>query len=106
MIRSVHIFGDSMVQHRPELLKSARAIVLAFALALSSLSSLAQAPAPEAPPYRWPRSHDYDVQHYRISVSFDWSRQSVEGETTITLKPFKDDFKEIELDAGDMTIIS
>jgi aminopeptidase N len=95
-----------MIQPRFELAKSARSIVLAFALALSSFSSLAQAPAPEAPPYQWPRSHDYDVQHYRISVSFDWSRQSVEGETTITVKPFKDDFKEIELDAGDMTIKS
>ncbi|HVG20486.1 MAG TPA: M1 family aminopeptidase [Blastocatellia bacterium] len=99
-----------MNQPRFELLKSARALVLAFALALSSLSSFAQAPAPatspEAPPYQWPRSHDYDVQHYRIAVSFDWAKQSVAGETTITLKPFKGGVKEIEIDAGDMTINS
>jgi aminopeptidase N len=91
-------------------LKSARAMALAFALALSPLSSFAQAPAPAqsaaAPPYQWPRSHDYDVQHYRIAVSFDWAKQSVAGETTITLRPFKSDVREIELDAGDMTINS
>lgn len=93
-----------MTHTRFEPLKLARAIVLALALALSALSSFAQ--APEAPPYRWPRSHDYDVEHYRIQVSFNWSRQSVEGVTTVTLKPFKSDLKEIELDAGDMTIKS
>jgi aminopeptidase N len=99
-----------MNQPRFEWLKSARALALAFALALSSLSSFAQAPAPaqatEAPPYQWPRSHNYDVQHYRITLSFDWARQAVAGETTITLKPFKSDVKEIEIDAGDMTINS
>jgi aminopeptidase N len=99
-----------MIQPRFQLLKSARAIALAFALTLSSLSSFAQAPAPaqspQAPPYQWPRSHDYDVQHYKIALSFDWSKQAVAGETTVTLKPFKSDVKEIELDAGDMTINS
>jgi aminopeptidase N len=62
--------------------------------------------APKAPPYQWPRSHNYDVQHYRISVSFDWTTKSVIGETTVTLKPFVNDFKEIELDAGEMKIKS
>ncbi|HEX8183498.1 MAG TPA: M1 family metallopeptidase, partial [Blastocatellia bacterium] len=99
-----------MIRPRSELFNSARAMALAFALALSSLSSLAQAPAlaqaQEAPPLQWPRSHNYDVQHYRISVSFDWARQAVEGETTIRFKPFKSDLREVELDAGDMTIKS
>lgn len=88
--------------------KSARAAVLAFVLTLSALPVTAQAPAPApvpaAPPYQWPRSHDYDVQHYRIEISFDWAKKSVAGETTVSLRPFKNDFKEIELDAGDMAI--
>jgi aminopeptidase N len=87
---------------------SARAMVIASILALSTLLATAQAPAlapaPEAPPYQWPRSHDYDVQHYRIEVSFDWAKRSVAGQTTISLRPFKGDFKEIELDAGQMSI--
>jgi aminopeptidase N len=85
--------------------------------ALLLLSSFAQAQAqasaspksedaPKAPPYQWPRSHNYDVQHYRIKLAFDWAAKSVTGETTITLKPLADDFKEIELDAGEMSIKS
>ncbi|MBI3949507.1 MAG: HEAT repeat domain-containing protein [Acidobacteria bacterium] len=90
--------------------KFTRAILLAFIVALSSFPTFAQepapAPAPEPPPYQWPRSHDYDVQHYRLAVSFDWSKESVTGETTITFQPFKSDFKEVEIDAGEMTINS
>ena len=99
-----------MIHPRHNWLKASRVITLAFILAFSSLSPFAQAPAPaqaqEAPPYKWPRSHDYDVQHYRIEVSFDWSKQSVMGLTTITLRPFKSDLKEVEIDAGKMTINS
>src|SRR4030095_214756 len=58
----------------------------------------------DAPPYSWPRSHNYDVQHYRINLSFDWAKQSVSGETTITFQPLTPDIREVEIDAGDMTI--
>ena len=88
--------------------KSVRAAVLAFALTISALPATSQAPAPVpapvAPPYQWPRSHNFDVQHYRIEVGFDWAKKSVAGVTTVSLRPFKSDFKEIELDAGQMTI--
>ncbi len=92
-------------------LTPARAAALVLILAISTFSSGAQNPAPpsqapEAPPYQWPRSHNYDVQHYRIALSFDWTKQSVAGETTITFQPFGADVKEIEIDAGDMTIKS
>ncbi len=88
----------------------ARAFALALALVLSSLPALAQRPAapqtPQPPPCTWPRSHDYDVQHYRIALSFDWATKSVTGETAITFRPFRDDLGEVEFDAGDMTIDS
>jgi len=87
-----------------------RASLLASFLALALLAGAAPVPAlaqaPEAPPVKWPRSHDYDVQHYRIAVSFDLSRKSVAGETTIAFRPFKNDFKEVVIDAGDMKINS
>ena len=91
--------------------KPARAAALILLLALSSFSSVAQNPAPSpqaanAPPYQWARSHNYDVQNYRIALSFDWKTQSVTGETTITFQPFDAGVKEIEVDAGDMTIKS
>jgi aminopeptidase N len=85
-----------------------RALALAFIFFVSLFQAAAgqqpAARAPEAPPIRWPRSHDYDVQHYRISVNFDWEKRSVTGETAITFSPFKDGFKEVEIDAGEMTI--
>jgi len=87
---------------------SVAAVVLV--LILPSIRSLAQnagpSPPAEAPSYQWPRSHNYDVQNYRIALSFDWIKQSVAGETTITFQPFADGVKEIEIDAGDMTIKS
>src|SRR5207248_5643745 len=88
--------------------RMALATALALLLVLGAFSSPAQTPqtppAPQAPPVQWPRSHDYDVQHYRIEVSFDWTAKSVNGTTTITLRPFKSDLKEIEVDAGHMKI--
>ncbi|MCI0486211.1 MAG: HEAT repeat domain-containing protein [Blastocatellia bacterium] len=91
-------------------LKFVRAIALAFIISVTPFAGFAQAPAqapaPEAPPYQWPRSHDYDVQHYRIKVSFDWAKKSVAGETTITFQPFASGLKEVEIDAGNMTINS
>jgi aminopeptidase N len=57
-------------------------------------------------PPHWTPSHDYDVQHYRIQVSFDWQKKSISGETTITFRPFLDNLKEIEVDAGAMNIQS
>jgi aminopeptidase N len=88
----------------------ARALVLGLVVVLSSLPALAQQPpavqAPQPPPYQWPRDHDYDVEHYRIVLEFDWSKKSVIGETTITFRPFRSDLNEVEFDAGDMTINS
>src|SRR6185369_17562392 len=85
-------------------IKVSRLVTLLFIFSICSLSVLAQ--TPQAPPYQWPRSHDYDVQHYRIKLSFDWAKKEVFGDTTITLKPFHRDLKEIEVDAGQMIISS
>jgi aminopeptidase N len=72
-------------------------------IGVSAVSAFAQSPV--IPPH-WIRSHDYDVQHYRIQVSFDWQKKSVSGETTITFRPFLDNLREIEVDAGSMNIQS
>jgi aminopeptidase N len=99
-----------MIQDHVHAMRPARIAGFALILALSAFSSIAQNPAPpaapEPPPYQWPRSHNYDVQNYRIALSFDWTKQSITGETTITFQPFADEVKEIEIDAGDMTIQS
>ena len=90
---------------------AARAFLLALLLIQVSLVALAQAPAQApvqlaAPPYAWPRSHDYHVEHYRVAITFDWAKKSVAGETTMDIKPFKSGLKEIEVDAGEMNIDS
>ncbi|HKP11229.1 MAG TPA: M1 family aminopeptidase [Blastocatellia bacterium] len=95
-------------------LKLACVVAAAILLSTPALATLAQAPAPQAPPVQWPRSHDYDVQHYRIEVSFAWGDKTssgqvtgtVFGQTTITLRLFRSDPKEIEVDAGNMQISS
>jgi aminopeptidase N len=99
-----------MFSFRSQAIKPTRVAAFLSILVFSSLLSFAQNPvpaqAPQPPPYQWPRSHNYDVQHYRIELSFDWTKQSVKGDTTITFQPFGDDVREIEIDAGNMTVRS
>ncbi|HYL99545.1 MAG TPA: M1 family aminopeptidase, partial [Blastocatellia bacterium] len=90
------------------------AAVKGLVLALSALllyspvlsQSPASGPQEQAPPVQWPRSHNYDVQHYRIQLAVDFPTKSNSGETTITFRPFANHLKEIELDAGEMDIKS
>ena len=48
------------------------------------------------------RVRTYDVQHYVIRVNFDRNAKQVFGDTTISLKPLADGFKQFELDSEDM----
>ncbi len=52
------------------------------------------------------RAQIYDVQHYRIQVSFDRSRKEVIGDTTVSLKPIKDGLRFVEFDAVDIAFRS
>ncbi|HKQ06497.1 MAG TPA: M1 family aminopeptidase [Blastocatellia bacterium] len=89
---------------RQSLCAAALAVILICPALQTAAQQSPQGAPPVAPPVQWPRSHDYDVQHYRIEVSFDWAAKSVSGQTTISLRPFRSDLKEIELDAGNMQI--
>ncbi|MEZ5039754.1 MAG: M1 family metallopeptidase [Saprospiraceae bacterium] len=44
-------------------------------------------------------SHNFDVLHYRIELTFEGENRAFEGETTITLRALSDNFKSIELHA-------
>ncbi len=48
------------------------------------------------------RTRTYDVQHYILRVSFDRANKIVFGDTTVQLKPLKDNFNRVELDAAEM----
>ncbi len=52
------------------------------------------------------RTKTFDVQHYKIQISFDRSKKQVFGDTTVSLKPLFDNFKTLELDAAGMTFES
>jgi aminopeptidase N len=88
-----------------KLFTALRSLLLVLFL-FNSIAIPAQQPAAQqtAPPVQYPRSHNYDVQHYRIEATFDWQEKSISGTTTITFKPFTNDVKEVEVDAGNMTI--
>ncbi|MEW6511290.1 MAG: M1 family aminopeptidase [Bacteroidota bacterium] len=50
------------------------------------------------------RSRTYDVQHYRIELSFDEEKKKVFGTTTITVVPFPDELTRLEFDAEDLDV--
>jgi aminopeptidase N len=98
-----------MISHRGGLSgTSGKVLLLVLAIGICSppVTPLESLHPTRATNSRARRVHDYDVQHYRIAVSFDWAAESVAGETTITLSPVKDGFREIEIDAGKMKIES
>jgi aminopeptidase N len=57
-------------------------------------------------PLRSERSRDFDVLHYKIKLNFDEDKKIFWGETTITLTPFKEEFKQLALDAETFTVNS
>jgi aminopeptidase N len=59
-----------------------------------------------ARPRRVERSHDYDVLHYRIRLSFDEPARAFQGETQIRLLPLRDGFDTVVLDAETIRITS
>jgi len=59
-----------------------------------------------APPRRVERSHDYDVLHYRIRLSFDEPARAFQGETQIRLLPLRDGFDTVVLDAETFRVTS
>ncbi len=52
------------------------------------------------------RAQIYDVQHYRIEVSFNPPKKEVIGDTTVSLKPLKEGLSVVELDAVDLSFRS
>jgi aminopeptidase N len=54
----------------------------------------------QAPVKNFNRERTFDVQHYTIRTNFDRRQKTVFGDTTVLLKPLRDDFKTIELDSA------
>ncbi|MFZ1699380.1 MAG: M1 family aminopeptidase [Pyrinomonadaceae bacterium] len=82
--------------------RSRSSILYSAALILiAAFSSFSQRSRPD-----FNRPHDFDVQHYSIRVSFDRAKKEVIGDTTIILKPLRERFSSVELDAVDLKFAS
>jgi aminopeptidase N len=76
----------------------------ALLLSLAAVAAQAQSVFPVRDSSGEARNRSYDVQHYRIEVSIDDKKKSVEGTVTTTLVPFLPQLQKIEFDAEKMDI--
>lgn len=60
----------------------------------------------QRPHVNFNRPQTFDAQNYTIRASFDASAKKVFGDTTVSLKPLKADFRVVELDAVDLVFES
>lgn len=74
--------------------KFASVLINAAFVLFAAFSALGQ---PSRPDFN--RVQTYDVQHYVIRASFDQKQKGVYGETTVSLRPLKSEFRTAVLDA-------
>jgi aminopeptidase N len=77
-------------------------LLFAFILFIFCVFSIS-AQAPKQNPNR---IRTYDVEHYIIRTNFDRANKIVFGDTTVRLKPLKENFRTIELDAANISFES
>ncbi len=76
----------------------------------SSILALANLSAQQVDVWNRPiqveRTRTVDFLHYRVSLTFDLDAKVFHGENLVTMTPFADGVKRVELDAEDLTIVS
>lgn len=75
--------------------------LLAFLTAAATITIAAFSAFSQVTQPSFNRAQTYDVQHYKISVSFDRAKKMVRGDTTVKLKPLAA-IRQVELDAVDL----
>jgi len=73
-------------------------------LIVCSVNPLAQEIDIYKRPVQVERSHNFDVQHYRLKLTFDLDRKEFWGENKVTLNPLRDEFMECVLDAKELVV--
>ncbi|CAN5515579.1 hypothetical protein BH10ACI3_BH10ACI3_17760 [soil metagenome] len=76
-------------------LKTSLSVAILFIV--SAVSGIAQ---PKRPDFNRPQT--FDAQNYTIRASFDRTKKMVFGDTTVSLRPLKANFRTVELDAVDL----
>jgi aminopeptidase N len=74
-----------------------------FALAQSAAQSQTQ---PKLPPRHYIPTRNYDTQHIKLDLRFDWEREQALGTATITFTPLTTNLQSVEFDAANMTFSS
>src|ERR1039458_548848 len=74
----------------------------ALALTLLALPLFAQIPYTEKPTYA--RSHDFDLQHVKLELSFALPAHKLLGTATLRVAPLAGDVRELALDSVDLDI--
>jgi len=87
---------------RKEIMKKLICLLIVFLFSIQF--SLAQKIDVYERPFRYERSNDYDVLHYRLKLTFDLDNKTFGGENTVILTPFKDGFNKCVLDAEEFTV--
>ena len=77
---------------------------VALLLSLVAVAAQAQSVFPVRDTSGETRNRSYNVLHYKIDVSIDDRKKSVDGTVTTTLVPFFPQFRTIEFDAEKMAI--
>jgi aminopeptidase N len=90
------------------MLRSARAVCLACLAAALLLVSVARAErgpfAPEETPPRYKPDRQYDLEHVRLDLSFDWQAKSVRGTAANTLVPLVAGVDTLTFHAADLAV--
>lgn len=85
-------------------------LVLAFSLCLPAAGlaqqTAAQQAQPKLPPRQYIPSRNYDTQHIKLDLRFNWEREQALGTATITFKPLSTNVRNVEFDAANMTFSS
>lgn len=73
-------------------------LVACFANLFAQKIDIYKRPVQEEP------SRDFDVQHYRLTLTFDLDRKEFWGENKVTLHPLRDEFMACVLDAKELVV--
>ena len=77
-----------------------------FAVAQSGPQSQTQPARTKVPPRQYIPSRNYDTQHIKLDLRFDWEREQALGTATITFAPLTTNIQSVEFDAANMTFSS
>jgi aminopeptidase N len=75
-----------------------------FILIVCSVNLFAQKIDVYKRPVQAERSHDFDAQHYRLTLTFDLDKKEFWGENRVTLRSLTDAFKKCVLDAKELVV--